>query len=96
MIPNNHIIIQICTDVSLLHESMGTLRQLHESELAHLRTVSYRCLSRIHQILISSIPHILLSTESHADMSQLMYKLLRTVHQLQLPFDSPVHVEISQ
>ena len=28
MIPNNHFISQICPDISLLHESMGILRQL--------------------------------------------------------------------
>ena len=61
----------------------------YEGELAHLTTVTYRCLSRIHQVLIEPIPHIFLSAEGHADLSQLTYELLRFIYELQKSRDAP-------
>ena len=44
-------------------------------------TITYRSLSRIHQIMISILEYLIMPPNDHAKMAQLVYELLRTVHQ---------------
>ena len=50
--------------------------------MARLSTVTYRSLSRMHNIMISIFPYIVMPSNNHAELAQLAYELLRIIYQL--------------
>ena len=64
LISQRRVIDHLRSEMKLIRESHSTMRILYERKLMYLRTVSYRCLTRIHQILISVIPHMFLSARN--------------------------------
>ena len=89
LIPKNEITHDLQSTVTQQQSSMEVHQMVFGGEPTYLRTINFRCLSQIHQLLIASIPHIPLSAESHTDLSQLTYELLRTVNLLRKPIDTP-------
>ena len=65
------------------------MNNIYDSEIARLGTVSYRCFARLHQILITLAPYLHMPPNEHAELSQLTYELLRTIHQLNTPTETP-------
>ena len=78
VIPSNHILFQVRHDMAIMQEQVITIRCLYESEIARLGILSYRCFSRLHQLLISITIYISMSAIDHTELSQLVYEFLRT------------------
>ena len=58
------------------------MNNANTSEMAQLATVTYRSLSRMHNIIIFIIPFIVMPPNNHAELAQLAYELLRSIYQL--------------
>ena len=69
---------------------------LYVGELAHLRTITIRCLTRAQQIMASTVPHVPLSVENHNNLAQLLNELVRTIVHLQKPHTGPDSSPIQQ
>ena len=82
MTPADPIVDQLRQEVALLTQEMGSLTEAYNGEIARLSTVTYRCFSRLHQILITIVPYLSMPPSNHIETSQLTYELLRTVNQL--------------
>ena len=63
---------------------------MRSGDLAQLTTITYRCLSWMHNIIIATLPYIVMSSRSHEDLAQMAYELLRTIYQLPIPQTSEV------
>ena len=94
LIPKNNEIHKTIHDlqstVSQYHCRAEGHQTLFERELTHFRTITFRCLSQIHQVLVKSIPCIPLAAENHTDLSNITYELLRIISLLQNSVDTPV------
>ena len=77
-------------------ERAETNQLLMERMIGFMRTVTHRCPSHIHQLFISTIPHLPLSVEGHLDISQLAYELLQTIDLLRKPENTPMSPSVSQ
>ena len=67
---------------NILKEQVATLSNTLFSEIACL-TARTRCyLSRLHQILIATIPYIVMPAGEHSEISQLLYELLRATQMI--------------
>jgi len=53
MAPADRIVDQLRQEVALLTQKMGSLTEAYNGEIARLSTVTYRCFSILHQILIT-------------------------------------------
>ena len=73
---------QIQYDNNNLHMRLTDLQQEYNHKLAQVTTITYRSLSRIHQLMIIFTLYIPMTTEAHVDVSQLSYELYRTIEQL--------------
>jgi len=65
-----------------LNKQIESLITARNGDLAQLTTVTYRCFSRMHNVLITLIPYIIMPTRTHEDLAQLAHELLRTIYQL--------------
>jgi len=66
----------------MLNERIATLNKTYFSEIARVTVLTYCCLDRLHQVLISIVPYIEMPVEEHHDASQLIYELLRVIQLL--------------
>jgi len=66
----------------MLNQQIENLTRASNGDLARLTTVTYRSLSRMHNILIAIIPYIDMLPLNHEDLAQMVYELLRTIYQL--------------
>ena len=89
----SNIITQTQTNITKLNLKIESLLLMRNGDLAQLTTITYRCLSRMHNIIIATLPHIAMPTRSHEDLVQLAHELLRTIYQLPIPQTSEVQRE---
>ena len=87
MVMPHHLLSQIHYDISMHHKELQDLKIRHEDELAHLRSLTYRGFSRLHQLLIAVTPYIPMTANDHVDSLQLLYEYLRTIEQIKLTTD---------
>ena len=73
---------QLQYDNKNLHKRLTDLQQEYSHKLAQVTTVTYMSLSRVHQLMITFTPYILMTPETHADVTQLNYELYRIIEQL--------------
>ena len=78
LISPNRIFAQIHHDFDTLRDRVKDFQNTYECKVARIGTMSYRCLTRIHQLLISFIFYI------NSDVFQLNYEY-RTIEQLKFP-----------
>ena len=54
-------------NIMVLKQQIENLMQARNGDLAQLTTVTYRCLSRMHNILIPILPYIVMLPRNHED-----------------------------
>ena len=86
-IPIRNMLTQLQHENSILKEQICTSSNTHASENTRLGMITYCCLSRLHQILISVIPHVPMSPNEHSEVSQLTYEFLRAVQLIKFSRD---------
>jgi len=80
------IIKDIFAKIDQIKYDVEIYRLLWEGESSHLRTIAFRCISRSHQILSNSLPHIPLPAEQHRELKQLSDELEGTTIYLQISY----------
>ena len=85
-IPIRKMLAQAQNENTTLKEQVNATSHIHYSEQTRLGVLTHCCESRIHQILISVIPHVQLSPGEHHGISQLTYELLRAAQQIKSPY----------
>ena len=79
------IISQTKNEITSLSQQVENLTCQYNRDMAQLATVNYRCLSRMHNIIIATLPYINMPPMTHEDLAQMAYELLRTIYQLPIP-----------
>ena len=77
-----------CQDVITLTQETQAARYAQDSlnfqfddAIIQLNTVSFRCVARIHQCMMTVLPYLPMPPDSHLETSQLLDELLRTLRQ---------------
>ena len=83
-------VAQTQSNITMLRQQIENLTQVSNGDFARLATVTYRCLLKMHNILIPILPYIVMPPHNHEDLAQMVYELLRTVYQLPTPQISEV------
>jgi len=78
-------ITQTKNNIATLTQQVENLTCQYNRDMAQLATVNYRCLSRMHNIIIATLPYINMPPQNHEDLAQMAYELLRTIYQLPIP-----------
>ena len=78
----SNTINQTQTNITKLNQQIESLVLMRNGDLAQLTTITYRCLSRMHNIIITILPYMIMPTRSHEDLAQLAHELLCTIYQL--------------
>ena len=73
------------SNITVLKQQIENLTQACNEDLARLKTVTYRCMSRMHNILISILPYIVMPPHNHEDLAQMASELLCIIYQLPAP-----------
>jgi len=81
---------QTQANIVKLNQQIESLLIARNGDLVQLTTVTYRCFSRMHNVLITIIPYIIMPTRTREDLAQLAHELLRTIYQLPIPQVSEV------
>ena len=77
-------ITQTKTNIVTLTQQIENLISQHNRDIAQLTTINYQCLSSMHNIIIATLPYIVMPSQNHEDLAQMAYELLRTIYQLPL------------
>ena len=85
---------QLRYELDALKRYMGETHHNHGSRVARVSSVAFRCLSRVHQLLITFTPFIPMTAEAHAEISQLNYELYRSVEQIKIPMNNPESTDV--
>ena len=80
-IPMQKTLAHLQHENTILKEQLSVSPNTHYSEQARLSMWTHCSISRVHQILISIIPHILMTPGEHGEVTQLTYELLRASQQ---------------
>ena len=80
--PADPIVDQLRQEVVLLARKVESITETYNSELARVSTVTYLGFSRLHQILITTVPYLSMPPSTHVEASQLIYELLQIINQL--------------
>ena len=83
-IPLHRMVTQLQRDNDILREQFSASDNIHYRETARLRDFTYFCLSQLHQILVTLIPHVNISFDGHNELSQLICEMLRALRQIRL------------
>jgi len=83
-------VTQTQANITILKQQVDNMVQMCSRDLAQLTTVTYRCLSQMHNIIISTLPYIVMPPRNHEDLARMAYELLRTIYQLPIPESSEV------
>ena len=78
------ILIQLRQETSSVQDNQNASSLYLEGELIRQSTLSFRCFSRMHEILISTILYTPIPSNTHTELSQLENELLRTMQQFQV------------
>ena len=90
----DHSLMGIRNDINVITEQLGAVRNMYESELARIGLTTYRCFTRLHQILITTVPRIPMPEAEYNDVSQLLHELLRNIEQLRSPYDHSLSTSV--
>jgi len=82
-----------CPDIASLRYDIETMRgsqniinyQL-EGEITSLNTMTFRCLSRMHQIIALLLPHVIMPSDNNCELNQLLQELARTLQQFRINY----------
>ena len=88
-------ICQVRQDLSLPYSDVESLRHEIETTREHqnavnyqldgeatrMNTLTFRCLSRVHQIVALLIPYVTMPSENSYELSQMLHELARTLQQ---------------
>ena len=55
-----------------------------DGEISRLNMMSFRCFSRIHQILSVILPYVMMPPDEQFELTQMLNELIRTLHQFQV------------
>ena len=69
-IHSNPMVNQLRQKIATLIQKIASVSGTYNSELARLSTITYRRFSRLHQILITIIPHLSMSPSDHIETFQ--------------------------
>ena len=83
-----HILPLPCSEVTSLRQDTENDRSAQHSinyqfggEIDRLNTLSFRCFSRIHQLMNSMVPYLVMPPNEYSEMMQMLYELNGTLHQ---------------
>ena len=62
-----------------------------EGEITTMITITFRCLSRVHQLVTRLLPHVMLAPDDNFELVQMLHELSQTLHQFQ-PYYSVSYV----
>jgi len=84
-----------CLDIAPLRQEISKINENHnatsyhlEAEITRLSTMSFRCFSRMHQILVLLLSHISMPPNECTDMVQLLNEFTRTLHQFHVIYEA--------
>ena len=89
IINKNKFIQDTLSKLEQLKYTVNAHNMLHEKELTHLRTLTFRRLARMQHLMTNTVPYVPLSKKSHNNLAQLMDELNRTFAHLQQPSVDP-------
>ena len=90
MVNKVKLIQDVFAKIDQLKYTVDIYHMLYERELTHLRTITFRGLIMMQQIMASTMPHVPLSFEDHNNnLAQLLNELSRTILHLQKPYTNP-------
>ena len=67
--------------IEQLKYTMDIHNMLHERDLTHLRSLTFRSLARIQQLMTNTVPYVPLSVENHNNLAQLLDELNNILQQ---------------
>ena len=51
-----------------------------EGEITTMRTITFRCLLRVHQLVTRLLPHVMLTLDDNFELVQMLHELSQTLH----------------
>ena len=75
-------------EISVIHENHNATSYHLEGEITRLSTMSFRCFSKMHQILVLLLPHISIPSNECTDVVQLLNEFTRTLHQFHVLYEA--------
>ena len=78
---------QVQAENNMMREQIAALSNTFFSKTTFMIVRTHCCLNRLHQVLISIVPYIVMPAEEHREASELIYELLRATQLLR--FNDP-------
>jgi len=73
-------------DITTIRGEQNTVNYHLEAKIASTSVMTFRCLSRIHQILTFLLPHVMLLSNSNHELNQLLQELAQTLQQFRVEY----------
>ena len=73
-------------DIDIIRGEQNTANYYLEAEIASTSVMTFRILSRIHQILTFLIPNVMLPPNSNHELNQLLQELAQTLQQFRVEY----------
>jgi len=62
-------------------ENQNAINYQFEGDMTAMKSMSFRCLTRMHQFVSRLLPHLLLTPEDNYEMTQMLHEISQTFHQ---------------
>ena len=86
VLPPHHEIVRLRQDLDIMRNEQNSINYYFEAEIASNRTLAFRGLSRIHQILALMSPPTILPVNHGPELNQLIQELGRTLQQFPVEY----------
>ena len=71
-------------EISALQNNQNATSYYLEGEIVRMNPLSFRCFSRMHQILVSLLPYTSMPSSAHVELIQLANEFARTLQQFRV------------
>ena len=70
-------------EFDIMQRNQDAMNYQLEGEMTTMRTITFRCLSRVHQLVTRLLPHVMLAPDDNFELVQMLHELSQTLHQFQ-------------
>ena len=73
-------------DVEVMQGNQNAINYQLEGEITNMNVMTFRCLSRMHQIITFLLSHVMLPPDNNFELTQMLHELSRTLQQFRVDY----------